>query len=177
MRLALTFAALALLSACKKNVTTPAGTEVLRWDKSMATRASVPGARELGARESKDLEIVARPDLMGPATLKLHLETAPLEILESGQTFRHTSPLVVRVSVDANEDWTVSGECQDGPHYQFGPVDEKGSMKSPEAMVLHCDVSMKYLSTMKNLTYVANLEIKGDGGVTGKMGFGTVNVK
>jgi hypothetical protein len=174
--LLLLLSCLVLLPACKKSSTTPAGTEVLRWDKSMATRASVPGAKELGARAIKDVKVLVRPDLVGPVTLKLHVETGPVEIVE-GKTSRHTSPLAVLVSVDANDDWTITGKCQDGPHYLMGAIGADGAMISPESMVLTCGVRLRYVSTMKDLDSLLNITIRGDGTLGAEMGFGKATIE
>jgi hypothetical protein len=172
----LALCAIVLSSACKQTTTTPSGTDVLRWDKSKATRPSVPSAKELGPRTSKDFEIIARPEIKGPLTLKLHVETGPLEILEDGKTYRHTSPLSVRVAVDTNADWTVTGKCHDGPHYQLGPLGAGGVVFSPEAMLLSCDLPLRYVDAMKDLSLVVRLHLLGDGSVTADMSFGKVTV-
>ncbi len=176
MRLALLLFSLALLSACKRSTTTPAGTEVVRWDKSMGERASVPGAKELGPRVNKEMKVLARPADRAPVTLKLHLETAPLEILEGGKSYRQTSPVLVRIAVETNEDWTITGKCRGGPDYQMGPMGTDG-MESPEAMIMFCDVSLRYQSYWQDLSELVDLEIKGDASVVARLGSGTVTVE
>jgi hypothetical protein len=67
------------------------------------------------------------------------------------------------------------GKCQDGPQYHFGPVGHDGAMISPEAMMLYCDVKLRYRA-LDDLNELVSLEIKGDTSVTASMGFGTVTV-
>jgi hypothetical protein len=176
MRLTLLLASIALLPACKRSETTPAGTEVVRWDKSMGDRPSVPGANELGPRAKKELRVLAHPSYRAPVTLKLHLETAPLEIFEGGKSYRQTSPVLVRIAVETNEDWTITGKCRGGPDYQMGPMGPDG-MQSPEAMIMSCDVSLRYQSFRQDLSELVDLEIKGDGNVVATLGGGTVTVE
>lgn len=176
MRRLLVLALIVLSPACKSTTTTPPGTDVVRWDKSMATRESVPGAKELGERATTDRKVVVHPDLKGPVTLKLHIVTAPIELVES-RTSRHTTPVEIRATIDANDDWTINGKCDRGPDYQTGPVDGKGVMTSPEAMVLSCFVDMKYASTFRDLSTLLRLVIKGDGTVELVMGSGTATVE
>jgi hypothetical protein len=179
MRFAVALLSIALLSlsACKKNPTTPSGSEVLQWEKSKATRVSVVSAKELEPRVKKDSTLLVHPDLKGPIAIKLHIETAPIEIVEDGKSARHTSPLAVCAVVDANQDWTVEAECNEGPHYQLGLVDGRGTMNLPEAMVLHCGLVIHYVDMMKNLTYMVSLQVMGDGTFTPEMVGGTVEVK
>jgi hypothetical protein len=90
---------------------------------------------------------------------------------------RHTTPVEIRATIAANDDWTIAGKCDKGPDYQAGPVDGKGVMTSPEAMALSCFVEMKYVSTFKDLSTMLRLVINGDGTVEPVMGFGTATVE
>jgi hypothetical protein len=163
-------------AGCKKSTTTPAGAEIVRWDAAHATRRSVAVARELGPRVQKDAKIVAHPERKGMATITLHLETAPLEVVEDGKASRHDAPVAVRAVVEANADWTLAGKCWDGPHYQLPSV-VSGTLTTPGAMVLTCDVSMKYQDALNDLHESLAIEVKGDGTVTAALAGGTASVE
>jgi hypothetical protein len=161
---------------CKRNATTPPGTEVLRWEASHATRRSVATAKELGPRLTKDTKIVARPDRRGPVTFALHLTIAPLEVVKNGKASRHDAPVAVHATVEANTDWTLAGRCWDGPHDQL-PTIVDGKPLAPEALILTCSISMKYEDSYSDLFTSLAIEVKGDGTARPALTGGTASVE
>ncbi len=165
-----------LLVACQKNVATPPGTEVLRWDRAASWRPDVVSAKEPASRSAKDFKVTATPETRGAVTLDVHLETAELDIGGAGKSALHTLPVALRVVVRSNADWTASGKCLDGPHFQMGPM-AGGVMLSPKAMILECKVVLKYASTTKDLSYNVELDLYGDGTVKPNLAGGSVRIE
>jgi hypothetical protein len=58
----------------------------------------------------------------------------------------------------------------------MGPMGPDG-MESPEAMIMFCDVSLRYPSYWQDLSELVDLEIKGDASVVARLGSGTVTVE
>jgi hypothetical protein len=162
-------------TGCQKNTVTPEGSEVLSWDRSQSSRREIVAATELGAREIKDVKIVATPFPKKPVELAIHLETARLEFDADGARIQHTSPVTLKVKVGDNESWTVTGACLGGPNFQFGSVGPAG-METPAAMALQCRIVLKYLSTTKDFTDSIFLEVYGDGRISHDVSNGTIRV-
>jgi hypothetical protein len=165
-----------LFLACQKNVPTKPGTETLRWERAQSSRPEVVAGKEIGTREKKDVKVVVTPDLQAPLTLKVHMETARVELTSGGKVVQHTTPVDVRVTVEANTDWTTEGKCTDGPHFQMGPIVD-GKMGAPEAMLLQCSVKLQYKSTGKDLNMSTSFDFFGDGRVVPSMLGGSARVE
>jgi hypothetical protein len=142
--------------ACTRTHPTASGTELVRWDKTMETEPPVLAAKEVGARTSKDVVVVAEPNVKGPVTIKVHFETAPIEVMWDGETERTSSPVAARLAVEADDDWSLSGECAEGLHRHFG---------QPERMIKTCRVVMKHIDGSLHATTSFALDIAGDGTV------------
>ena len=161
---------------CQKNPTTPAGTVLLRWDVAHATRRSVALAKEVGARKTTDARVVAWPEHKGPAAIALHVETAPLEVVEDGKTSHRDVPVVVRASVESNADWTLEGRCWDGPEDTLPSVVD-GKVVPSEAMLLTCRVHMSYEDTWSDRDASLAIEVRGDGTVRTSLPGGSTSVE
>jgi hypothetical protein len=167
---------LAALGCKKKSLTTPAGTEILGWDAARATRRSVALARELEARKARDMKVVARPERKGPVTIALHVETAPLELVEGGKTLRRGVPVVVRATVEANADWTLTGKCWDGPEDTL-PTRVDGKVVPSDVLRLTCRIRMTYQDTRNEIDAPLILEVRGDGTTTASLPEGAASIE
>ncbi len=176
MRRALCLLLALAAAACQKNETTPRGTELLSWSAAQASRKSVAAAKEVGPRVIKDMTVHMRPDHKGAVKIALHVEAAPIELVEGATTARRTAPLAVRGTLAQNADWTLTANCGDGPNLRL-PTMVAGSPVTPEDMLLGCHVYMKYLDTFNDLTFAVSLEISGDGTVKPSMLSGTVSLE
>ncbi len=140
---------------CARSKPTSSG-ELVHWDKTMETEVEVLAAKEIGPRTSKDVVIVAQPSVKGPVTIKLHFETAQLEIAWDSGTERPSSPVAARVLVDANGDWTLSSQCDEGLHRRLG---------QSERMIKSCRIVMKHQDSSLDVTTSFTLDMDGDGTV------------
>ena len=138
-------ALLAAAAGCQKNVSTPPGTEIVRWE-----AAAAPA---LGPRVEKDVRIHARPERKGQAVFAVHVETGPVEADEGGAKVRRAAPLAVRVSVERNGDWTFDGRCEDA----------KGPAAAGPSVV--CTVRMRYEDSFNEVSSRLELQVGGDGSV------------
>lgn len=167
MQVRLTLAATLVACSTTHNPVTAPGTMVLDWDSSKAARAPVKTA-VIGARTSKDYVIEVARNGAPPLSYDLHLELAPIDFDEDGQRAHHTTAVVVKLKVKDNAAWEVSGKCDEGPDYQFGPVDAQGHMTAPPAMVQPCYIHEHHIGgrVFKDSWDVGtSLEIFGDGKV------------
>lgn len=140
MRIFIPFAA-GFLVACNAthNPVTSAGTVLLEWDNTLATRADFAKAT-VGARTTKDFIVNVTPKDTPPIALDLHVEFAPVDFEQGGKMRHHTAAVAIKVTVKDNTGWELSGKCDD-PNYQFGPFDDGGAMQAPSAMIQDCSIS------------------------------------
>ena len=127
-------------SACNSthNPVTAPGTVIIDWDNTKATRIGVKTAT-VGPHTPKDFTVeVHRGDGAPPFSYDLHLELAPVDYEEGGRPAHHTAAVVIKLTVKDNTGWDLSGGCDSGPDYQFGPVDSQGRMEAPLAMIQNC---------------------------------------
>jgi hypothetical protein len=130
-------AATVLCGCGKSTPVTPPATVVAEWDSSKASRVPLRSAK-IGARTSKDFKVTI--DKQAPLVLSVHTEVAPVTFEEAGANVEQTSPVLIRVKVESNSAWDVSGKCTDGPNYGWGPVDATGKMTSPKGMLQDCTI-------------------------------------
>ena len=161
--------AVVAFAACNatKNPVTSNGTTLVDWDYTKATRAGFAKAT-VGARTSKDFVVDSKPEGAPPIQFDVHVELAPVDFEEGGETVHHTAPVAIKISVKDNTGWDLAGKCEEGPNYQFGPVDAKGRMETPAAMREDCDVSEhRHQGTVLERTWQIGftLNLYGDGNV------------
>jgi hypothetical protein len=167
VRSALVLLVTLLLNGCgPSNPVTPAGTTLFEWDRSKSVRAGVRDGK-LGTKTSKDYKITF--DKKAPFVVSLHVEVAPIEFDEGGETVKQTTPVQIRATVHANDAWDLSGRCLEGPHYLMGPIDASGKMVSPMGMLQDCSIRFHRTSgVVFKSTYQLGrtLNISGNGTVT-----------
>jgi hypothetical protein len=160
VRIALLLGVLLAASGCQKNEGTPRGAEIFRWDAASASRAGGAAPKEVGPRVVKDSKIAVKPDHKGPVTIAVHVETGTIEITARGAPAQRKAPLSIRATVDANDDWTLTGQCAERAE-----------------TIVACDVSMRYANSFNDLTFPLNLEVSGDGSIYTLFQNGSVKVE
>lgn len=171
MKRAVLLCLLLAAAGCQKNEPTPRGTELLSWTSARASRRSVAAAKEVGPRTVKDVNILVKPERKGALRLAVHVESAPIELVEGDKTFRRTAPLAIQAKVTQNPDWTLQARCGEGPHHRL-PTMVDGTPVTPETMALPCSVNLHYADSFNDLTYSVAIEVDGDGTVTPRMAAG-----
>lgn len=124
------------LGCVDKLPVTPPGTTLFEWQIANATRESVRTAT-IGARKSFDKKVVVKR-ASSPFTVDVHIETAEIDFEEGGKKVHQVSPVLLRAKVAGNEKWSLSGKCQDGPHYNMPSVGAAGELVTPQGMIQSC---------------------------------------
>lgn len=135
-----TIAVLGLL-ACNSHPKSEPGSDILSWDRSQATRASVPKAAAKGDAVVFEYEIVATMQ-QGEVAFDLRMEATPLEIVEDGKTTTHRVPTKMEATVTKPGGYLVTGKCNDGPHYKMPSSGPDGGLVTPDPMLIGCRIKM-----------------------------------
>ncbi len=129
---------LALAGCVERLPVTPGGTTLFEWDLSRATRSAVRTAK-IGPRTATDKKLVITEG-DAPFTVDLHLETAEIDFEEAGQKVHQIAPVLLRAKVAANDKWSLSGKCLDGPNYKMPAAGPGGELVTPLGMVQDCSI-------------------------------------
>jgi hypothetical protein len=134
------FILLLLVVDCTPKDATPVGTTVLDWDTSKASRATVTTAK-VGARTKKDVTVKWTPIMGHPVTATLHVESAPIDFVETGKPVSQTSVVAVSMKLTTNDYWKATGKCS-GPDYQMPSIVD-GGFVTANGMVVQCSVNIE----------------------------------
>ncbi len=101
---------------------TPAGTVLVTWDAKQSTRPAIRVAA-IGGHVVKDVTYTAHPTPESTVTLAIHVETAPVTLVEDGKRLDRVAPVAVTVTATDSDGFRIGpGKCT-GPDYGLDGAD------------------------------------------------------
>lgn len=141
---------------------TAPGAVVVEWTARDATRRSFAAA-EIGPATATSVVLRQSEPGMPPLALSAHVELADVDFVEDHAPVHQRAPVSIRVTVEDNGGWALTGRCSDGPNYQMPALAEDGTYVTPIGMVESCWIERHYRSYTGEWRLGVDLSVRGDG--------------
>ena len=95
---------------------TPAGTVLVTWDAKQSTRTAMRTAA-VGGHVVKDVAYTAHPTPESAVILAIHVETAPVTLVEDGKRVDRVAPVALTVTATDSDGFRIGPGTCTGPDY------------------------------------------------------------